>query len=260
VTEIPEHLLKRSRERRQAIGGGEPSGEGTATPAAAESSASTTPATTPAPAARPAAPPTPAAPPPPKPDPPYIVADKRRTRVPFWVMPVLGVLPLWVFMYAKAMQPPVHEVTGPLASGATTFTSKCSSCHGADGQGGVGYQLNSGEVLKTFPKIQDHLSFVYTGNTPHIGQGYGDPNRPGGQHVGGKLGAAGAMPAWGTGAGGELSDVELLGVVCHERITLSGEDPTSDEAVSWCTETGENYQKVVEGGFAAAGVQPIPGG
>ena len=99
MTEIPEHLLKRSRERRAALGG--ESAEGA--PAESESAAAPAPvaAATPARAAA-AAPPAaaePPAPPPPKPDPPYIQAAKRRRRIPYWAMPVLAALPLWGYVY-----------------------------------------------------------------------------------------------------------------------------------------------------------------
>src|SRR5690606_23239928 len=88
VTEIPEHLLKRSKERRAALGLPTDGGDApAATPAAATPAASSpeTPAAA-APPAKPAAPATPAAPPPPKPDPPYVAAAKRRRRIPFWAM------------------------------------------------------------------------------------------------------------------------------------------------------------------------------
>ena len=99
VTEIPEHLLKRSRERRSAIG----QGGDAETPAetAAAKAASSAPATTaaaapaatgPAPAHRcPAAPPAP----PVKPDPPYVVAAKQRRKIPFWAMATLSLMPIW---------------------------------------------------------------------------------------------------------------------------------------------------------------------
>ena len=38
-------------------------------------------------------------------------------------------------------------------------------------------------------------------------------------------GSLGAMPAQGTLAGGDLTDDEILAVVCHERYTLGGADP-----------------------------------
>jgi hypothetical protein len=174
-------------------------------------------------------------------------------------MPVLALLPLWMFFYWRAMQPPQNNSVGPTAAGQVVF-AKCSSCHSTDGSGvtGAGRQLSNGEVLKTFPKIQDQLTFVYTGSGPWAGKGYGDPNRPGGQHVAGQQFPVGAMPSWGSDYGGELSDLEILEVVCHERFDLSGEDTTNAEYLSWCTLTGDNYQKVATGGFSSAGIATKP--
>ena len=79
-------------------------------------------------------------------------------------------------------------------------------------------------MLKTFPHIEDQLRFVYFGSEQYSAAGvdiYGDPNREGGPHVVfGRNGAA--MPAW----GGNLTDAEILGVVCHERYDLGGGDAT----------------------------------
>jgi hypothetical protein len=99
VTEIPEHLLKRSRERRAALGlGGEAEGEpasGTPAPAAPATTvqaASAAPAATgPAPRAAAQAP---VGPPPPKPDSAVVAAYKARRRMPFWAMDALSLLPL----------------------------------------------------------------------------------------------------------------------------------------------------------------------
>ena len=190
VTEIPEHLLRRSRERRAALGlGGDEAPAAAPTPAAEGEApvpatpSPSTPAVPPPRAPRPA----PAAPPPPKPDPPYIAAAKNRRRIPFWVMPVVGLLPLWAYMYARGLEPPEKKVTGPVASGQTIYASKCSSCHGTAGEGGVGYELNNGEVLLTFPDIKQHFAFVYTGNKPYGGLPYGS-----GRHIGGQRGVPGA--------------------------------------------------------------------
>src|SRR4051794_4759270 len=101
MTEVPEHLLARSRARREAAGLATPS-EGGATPAPSASSevepvaAAATPA--------PATPPPP--PPPPKPDPPYIQAYKNRKKIPFWAMPALVALPLWGLVYANTLETP----------------------------------------------------------------------------------------------------------------------------------------------------------
>jgi len=250
VTEIPEHLLKRSRERRAALGLG---GDEAAAPAEASSAPSpaataATPAVPAAAAPRPARA-APAAPPPRKPDPPYVAAAKRRRRIPFWAMPVVGLLPLWAYMYARGLEPPSKALGGPLGQGQAIFTSKCSSCHGAHGEGGVGYPLADGAVDKSFDKIADQLTFVYTGNKPYVGKPYGT-----GLHIGGQRGAGGAMPAWGEEAGGELSDGEILAVVCYERYGLGGGDLESPDYLDYCAPDAPNFAIVEDGGFAAANV------
>jgi mono/diheme cytochrome c family protein len=255
VTEIPEHLLRRSRERRAALGlGGEegaaPSGSPEAAPAAGTPAVASAP--TPAPVPREPRP-APSQPPPPRPDPPYIAAAKRRRRIPFWVMPVVGLLPLWAYMYARGLEPPKKTVTGPVGAGQAIFASKCSSCHGPQGEGGVGYQLNDGQVLLSFPAIQKQFAFVYTGNKPYVGLPYGS-----GRHIGGQKGVGGAMPAWGQADGGELTDVQINEVVCYERYGLGGGDVTSQEYADWCATDAPNFATVEASGFAGAGINVGP--
>ncbi len=252
MTEIPEHLLRRSRERRAALGLG-----GDEAPAAAPAESSTRPGPGSglgAGHARRGA----GAPPGPlgaggssarKPDPPYVAAAKRRKRIPIWAMPVVGLLPLWGYMYARSLEPPTKTLTGPVGAGQVLFASKCSSCHGPAGEGGVGYPLANGEVEKSFDKITDQFSFVYTGNKPYVGKPYGT-----GRHIGGQRGAGGAMPAWGSLAGGELTDQEINEVVCFERYGLGGGDQTSQEYTDWCAPDAPNFLAVEAGGFAGAGV------
>ncbi|MFN3256718.1 MAG: hypothetical protein ACE37B_13585 [Ilumatobacter sp.] len=241
MTEIPEHLLKRSRERRAAIGQGGDEGADASSPA--ESGAAKVPATTaaasPAPAAAtgpagrsPAA--APDAPPPPKPDPHYVVAAKQRRKVPWWAMATLSLMPVWGFMYVRAVTEPPETVEGPLGIGSEVYNS-CASCHGAGGGGGVGYAFSGGEVLATFPNIEDQLRYVEYGTEGYNLAGieiYGNPDREGGPHLTGGLGN---MP----GFGGQLTGYEILGVVCHERYTLGGADPTSEDYVEeyerWCS-------------------------
>lgn len=232
MTEIPEHLLKRSKERRQALGLSE--GEGDAAPAASPAPAAAAPAAA-APAA-PAAPRTPAAPvvKAPEPDLPVVAAAKSRRRIPFWAMATLSLLPIWAFMYVLSVTEGEETVAGPLGVGAEVYSSACASCHLANGQGGAGRPLWQGAVLATFPRIEDMLNLVYTGSQAYASAGlesFGDPNREGGAHV--PLGYNGAaMP----GFGGQLTEYQILGVVCHARYTLSGADPTSAE---WAAEYDE---------------------
>jgi mono/diheme cytochrome c family protein len=238
VTEIPEHLLKRSKERRSAMGLGEAD---TADAAQAAAAAATAPSGAAAPArVESAAPATKAGGAPPKapteppkpvaaPEPPYIQAAKRRKKIPFWAAPVLAGLPLWGFMYMEAMSPPKVEVTGPLAEGATLYSQKCASCHLAggagDANGGVGRALWQGEVLLTFPDIADQVAYIRHGSFA-AGTPYGDPAREGGPHV-----ARGGMPAHPQSV---LSDEELTDIVCYTRIELSGADEA--DYADYCSE------------------------
>ncbi len=251
MTEIPEHLLKRSRDRRAALGGS--SGDDGAaapssTPATTASASPATPAAS-APVGRAAAA-SPAAPPPPKPDSPVVAAYKRRKRIPGWAMMALGLLPVWAFMYARAMTTQAQEVAGPLGIGAGIY-GQCASCHGSDGGGGVGYKFSDGEVLKTFPYIEDQIRWVYFATSNYNIAGVeiaGDPNRDGGPHL---VGVQGQMGAQGAAAGGSLTDAELLSVVCHVRYTLGGADATGDYAEeydTWCSEDSAIFADVEGGG------------
>ena len=106
-------------------------------------------------------------------------------------------------------------------------------------------------MLKTFPHIEDQLRFVYFGTENYNIEGveiYGNPDREGGAH---ETGSLGPMPAWGELAGGDLTDEEILAVVCHERYTLGGADPTSDEYVEefedWCAEEAPAFVALEDG-------------
>ena len=260
MTEIPEHLLKRSQERRAAASGESP---------AASAPAASTPATVaPAAVAKAAAPAKtgPPVPPPPKPDPAYVAAAKSRKKIPFWAMATLSLLPIWGFMYVQGIKPQAKALSGPLGEGDHVYKG-CQGCHGTTGGGGAGRQLNEGEVLKTFPHIEDQLNFVYNGTQGYQLAGfkeYGDPQRAGGVRILGSTG--GAMPGQGAG----LTEVEILAVVCHERYTVGGADPTSaqwqDEFDLWCAaeapiflalEDGEATFDNVDQKFAAQGVLPV---
>jgi mono/diheme cytochrome c family protein len=224
VTEVPEHLLKRSRDRRAALGlGGEDA------PAAADDTGAEVAPTAASPATAAAAPaavtPAEVEVKPPEPPPPYVEAALRRKRIPFWAMPILGLLPLWIILYAGSLSPAATGGPTELTLGATIFATKCASCHGAGGGGGVGRQLSGGEVIKTFPNIADQLSFVSHGSEgAGIGNVYGDPNREGGPHIAGSYNGN-KMPAFQKA----LKPEELLAVIRHERETLSGEEVPAAE-------------------------------
>jgi mono/diheme cytochrome c family protein len=209
LTEVPEHLLRRSRERRAALGlggdapagGAGESGEPEAAPSAAPEPAA---AATPAPS--PAAPVPEPEPEPPKPEPVYIQAAKRRRRVPYWAMSVLVAMPLWAYVYVRTLEPPPAGEDDPFVLGEQQY-AQCASCHGAQGEGGSGPAFADEAVQAAWPDWRDHMMWVRLGSEGWPGETYGAENTA----------KQGGMPAW------ALTDAELAQVVLHER-TLGGEE------------------------------------
>ncbi|MCB0991870.1 MAG: c-type cytochrome [Acidimicrobiales bacterium] len=217
MTEVPEYLLERSRERRRALGllgddGGAPaaSSDGGASPAPVAA------APAPVAAAAPAA--VESKPEPPKPDSPEVAAAKSRHKIPMWVLPVLFLLPVWGITYVQMMaDEEVTEVTA-LSEGAQVYNARgCAGCHGAGGGGGVGYPFTEGSVLLTFPTIDPMLDWIAAGTTEWgVGNVIGDPNRPGGPHI---AGARAVMPGF-----SQLSEHEIYAVARYVREQLGGEE------------------------------------
>ncbi len=236
MTEIPEHLRKRSQERRAAIGGeaapaADPSPPGEAVEAAAEPEAA-------APAV-PAAAAAEVAPPPPAPVRPEVAAALRRRKIPYWAMPVLAGLPLWAYVYQATLEPPPAGESDPVVLGEHVYGG-CAACHGAGGGGGTGPELTG--VLETWPDYRDHLMWVRLGSTGWPADTYGANDKP----------KAGGMPGHAA-----LSDEELAQVVLYERVTFGGLDPASEEYTA-LVEIAEAHSTVAEAGLGeeseAAGV------
>lgn len=213
MPEVPEHLLRRSRERRAALGqgGDAPEGEAASTAPATTASAA---APAPAAAAAPAVVEEPAAPI--GPDPRVLkLQEARQRRIPTWAFPAIIALPFWAILYVGAFGSHQKAVVLTQAQiGQRVFSSAgCSGCHGAAGEGGVGPKLAGGEAKLTFPNVADQIDWVKTGSqTKPKGTPYGDPNRAGGQHI---VKVAG-MPAF----SGTLSEAEIEAVVAYERDSL----------------------------------------
>jgi len=247
LTEIPEHLLKRSKAARSG-----------AAPEGGDKSPTTTPAAAAPAKAQAAVPdnlpnldpePVPAAP-----EPHYVQASKRRVRVPVWALPLAAAVPLWAIFYAGTMQ--VEEKEDHfLSEAAAVYTEGgCAGCHGASGGGGSGYQLSDGEVLATFPDAIDQLVHVARGSAAIQGEAYGAQER----RVAGTLGN---MPSH----VGELSQVELEMVVFHERVVLSGEDASQPGYEEWiehmreASEAGDETEIDLELLLACADPEVTPG-
>ena len=226
MTEVPEYLLERSRERRLELTGEAGSAAGSPTEGAAPATAAAPAvgaATAPAPtqSSLPAVPP--AKPPPPPPPPkPWVQAALGRNKIPYWVMPVLLFLPIWVFMYIGTLEDPTRAATGIVADGAEVYAAQCAVCHVASGAGsGTGPRLNDGEVLLTFPDdaqnlgLAQHVAWVAIAT-----DGTGEGNLYGSAERGRVAGWFANMP----GHYDELTGTEILAVVLYERITHGESD------------------------------------
>ena len=104
---------------------------------------------------------------------------------------------------------------GDIYNGTGVSGVNCASCHGANGEGGVGPAL--GGVLTTFGACTDHIAWVELGSGGYP-DGYGDTNKP----------TAGGMPSF----GGALSEEQIAAVSAFERVRFGGEP--QEEAVADC--------------------------
>lgn len=212
VTEIPEHLLKRSKERRSAIGGGD-------APAAADAPASEAVEAAPTAAvpARAAAAAVEVAPEPPKPARPEVTAALKRKKIPFWAMPVLAGLPLWAYVYQGTLEPPPAGEDDPFVLGEAVYAG-CQSCHGVDGGGLSAPALDN--VLVQWPDYRDQLMWIKLGSEQWYEisgeKVYGADDTP-------TINAP--MP----GFDDALTDEQIAEVVLYERTEFGGLDPTSEE-------------------------------
>lgn len=248
MTEIPDHLLERTRSRRQALGlpvSGGGDGAAAAAPAAAGGGGGGAVAATGSNLPKgPVSPsgPVAAAAKPAKPLAPYIEASKRRTRIPVWAMPVVAILPLWAFLYAGTLEPPKKTVLTLAEAGAGVYSgaAACAGCHGATGGGGVGPQLSNGAVAATFPNPVDQVRWVILGSA-----GGADLYAAAGKQ------SKGGMPAFGE----TLSLTQIVEVVLHERKALAGH-PVADDAEGWA-DLRELVEEFPERGYTEAEIDLI---
>jgi mono/diheme cytochrome c family protein len=154
-------------------------------------------------------------------DAPYVNAAKTRNKIPWWAASALLCLPIWAVVYVGTLERPDVEATGVLQHGSEIYAQRCSSCHGTNGGGGAGNKLNDGEVMITFPHMEDMVEWITKGSDGFgVGTPYGDPER-------GRI-VAGGMPAFGD----VLNAEEIISVVLHERAVFGN----SEEAVILATE------------------------
>ena len=212
MTEIPEHLLKRSKERRAAIGGEEAPADDPASASDPGEAVEAAPAT-PSPVAAAVAAPEPVPVPPMRPE---VEAAVRRKKIPIWAMPVLVALPLWAYVYQATLEPaPTGELTPVEEGGLVYKASACSGCHGAGGAGSASVPGLTG-VLETWPDYRDQMMWVRLGSTGwgEFADVYGATDKP----------VQGGMPGHPA-----LDDEELARVVLYERVEFGGLEEGSEE-------------------------------
>jgi mono/diheme cytochrome c family protein len=223
VTEVPDYLLERSRERRDALGLGGDDGGVAPAPAADAGGGGAAPAPT-------AAAPVASAPAadvavieePPEPDPAWVTAARTRPKIPMWVMPILILLPLWAYVYVAFLDE--GAAASPTELGGELYAaSGCVGCHGAAGDGGIGWPLWEGESILTFPDVAPMINWIRLGSArleAELGAPapYGDQDRPGGGRD------TGQRSAQMNGFGGSLSPSEIYALTRYVRETLSGEE------------------------------------
>gem|GEM_PF-71883 len=249
LTEIPEHLLKRSRDAKRAAGLDVPA-EAVAAPTEAPTQSANAPAVAGASAPAVGAPvPIPASEPPP-PEPPksqWVANAEGRNKIPYWVMPVLLFLPIWLIMYVGTLEDPTRS-EGVIFEGGEVYAEHCASCHGAGGGGGVGPGFNNGAIIETFNLLEAQVAWVVHGTQGYEDAGfttYGDTEKP--------LGGDGAlMPAFGE----ELTVEELVTSVLYERIELGGyteelelAERLYDKIESGELDLGEHFEEGPDGDF-----------
>jgi mono/diheme cytochrome c family protein len=226
VTEIPEHLLKRAKERRAAMEGGAASDDAPAEAPAAGGDAPAPAAAASAPAKKAPAPLPTLDPEPAKvvPDIPVVAAARNRKRVPYWAASVLALLPLWGMIYYYSVQPPPAGENDPLVIGKDVYTTAgCSGCHGASGEGGVGQKLKDGHVLETFadPLSMAHWIRFGAAEGARPNGSYGDPDA---KRSVNDLPSS-AMPAFDEGT---IPDEKLAALIIYVREELSEGEPADD--------------------------------
>ncbi len=237
LTEIPEHLLKRSAARKAAL-----SGESAPAEEASDAGSAVEPAATQAaaPAVAESTAPEVYVEPEPEPVAPYITSFQERKKIPYWIVPVLLFLPVWGMFYYGTLERVPQGLTGLLGEGEHLYVEAgCSGCHGGEGGGGIGPAFADGEVHETFTTIEDQMVWITQGSAVvGTGQNYASPDGRARQ-------VAGGMPSYGTGAAIELDVEQLLSVTLYERTQfepdedLAFRDLELAEQMNLMIETGE---------------------
>lgn len=109
---------------------------------------------------------------------------------------------------------------GPdLEEGREIYRARCATCHGGNGEGGVGPALS--EVIETFSSCEDHMRWISLGSErfkAEVGPTYGDDGTE----------ITGVMPEFSA----SLTEEEIARVAAYERHEFAG--ATQTEASESC--------------------------
>jgi len=187
-----------------------------------------------------------------EPPPPWVEAAETRQKIPYWVMPVLIFLPVWLIMYVGTLEAPTRE-EGVIFEGSVVYEENCASCHGAGGGGGVGPAFSNGAIIETFADVEAQTAWVAQGSQVFRDAGrtsYGDTNVA----IGHRSGAL--MPAFAE----DLTTEELVAVIFYERIELGGHEEELelaetiwDRLESGEIEVPEHFVEGIEGDLDGTG-------
>lgn len=242
MVEIPEHLLKRSRDAKAKAEGqaapaedappaqGEPEAPEAAPAAAPEAASEPAPAPEPVPAAAEQAALAPVAAAPPVAaavaEPPRVYAPAsqptgthqgvRGVKVPGWLYPayvLIPILAIGLLLSVLRVSNQQAASAGPSLPGGADYAAQCAACHGPDGGGGVGPALKDTHTV--FPDPTEQFAWVKQDANVHSG-----PYGADGKGNAGKGAVPSAMPKF----GGSMSDDQVWDVVIYERVTFGGED------------------------------------
>jgi mono/diheme cytochrome c family protein len=118
----------------------------------------------------------------------------------FSLLLVIGMSVYWAGDQNRLASAAEELTMGRIGRGQATYNEQCTSCHGAEGEGGVGPALNNRQVLKDTP---DDIFFSVIRS--------GVPNTQ--------------MPSWSVDFGGPLTDEDIHDVVAFLRAW----EPTAPE-------------------------------
>lgn len=118
-----------------------------------------------------------------------------------------------------ACVPATPQLSPDLEAGRDTYRARCATCHGGNGEGGVGPAL--AEVIEAFSSCDDQMRWISLGSErfeSEVGPTYGDQDTE----------ITGVMPEFST----SLSEDEIAQVAAFERHEFAG--ATQTEAAEGC--------------------------